>query len=65
MVRELSGDLGGAEAWVTFVSVQAAQYGPDGETCTRWSLDYSFVPSGGAMLIDDVSAHSGDGHRPC
>ena len=40
--------VGGLTATVTFQSTQAAQDGPDGETCTLWSVNYGLVsePSG-------------------
>ncbi|MDF2967553.1 MAG: peptidase and chymotrypsin/Hap [Nocardioidaceae bacterium] len=65
VIRDVTGTPSRAQAWVTFVSVQAPRFGPDGEGCTEWSLDYTFVEYGGRMLIDDVEAHSGDGHTPC
>jgi len=65
VIHEVEGSTASAEAWVTFVSVQAPRFGPDGESCTVWSLDYAFADSGGALLIDGVSAHSGEGHAPC
>jgi hypothetical protein len=65
VIRDVTGTRSRAQAWVTFVSVQAPRFGPDGEGCTEWSLDYTFVETGGRMLIDDVEAHSGEGHTPC
>jgi len=65
VIHDLSPTPGGVQAWVTFTSVQAPRFGPDGEACTIWSLDYVFVDTGGRMLIDDVAAHAGDGHTPC
>ena len=46
VVHDVTGSTASADAWVTFVSVQAPRFGPDGEVCTRWSPDYSFVDSG-------------------
>lgn len=65
VVHDVTGSTASADAWVTFVSVQAPRFGPDGEVCTAWSLDYSFVDSGGALLIDGVGPHDGEGHAPC
>ena len=48
VIRDVAGSTTSADAWVTFVSVQAPRFGPDGEGCTAWSLDYSFVESGGS-----------------
>jgi hypothetical protein len=38
-------------ASVTFRSRQAASLGPDGETCTNWSLIYDLSPANGTYLI--------------
>ena len=65
VIRDVAGSTTSADAWVTFVSVQAPRFGPDGEGCTAWSLDYSFVESGGQLLIDGVAPHAGEGHAPC
>jgi len=65
VMHDVSPTPGGAQAWVTFTSVQAPRFGPDDEACTVWSLDYTFVDTGDRMLIDDVEAHSGEGHTPC
>lgn len=57
----------GAEVWLEFVSLQAPEYGPDGEACTNWSLDYELTwNDSGWLLIDRVTGH-GDtsGHAPC
>ncbi|WP_298326861.1 S1C family serine protease [Haloactinopolyspora sp.] len=56
----------GALVWLEFVSLQAAEYGPDGESCTRWSLDYELVWDDASwLLIDRVTGHDGAGHAPC
>jgi zinc ribbon protein len=44
--HEPNGDI---DATVSFQSHQAAQDGPNGETCTNWSLDYQLVPSSTAQ----------------
>jgi hypothetical protein len=31
---------------MTFTSTQAAELGPDGQTCTRWDLVYTMVGPG-------------------
>jgi hypothetical protein len=59
---------GGASAWVTFTSLQAANRGPrPGETCTNWSIDYSLVPADdGLMWIDRAAGHGGGPvSQPC
>jgi S1-C subfamily serine protease len=66
VIQDVTGTTSAATAWVTFVSVQAPRFGPDGEGCTEWSLDYDFVGAGSRLLIDGVTAHGeGDGHTPC
>jgi S1-C subfamily serine protease len=65
VIHSVSGDTTDATAAVTFVSLQGPSYGPEGEACTKWSLDYSFTRVGERLLIDGVAAHSGDGHEPC
>lgn len=52
--------------YLRFTSLQAPGYGPDGETCTNWWLDYHMIQTGPRWLIDSVQFHSGTpGHRPC
>ncbi|WP_246220164.1 hypothetical protein [Phytoactinopolyspora halotolerans] len=56
----------GAHVWLEFVSLQAPGYGPEGETCTYWSLDYELVWYDGWLLIDRVTGHDdSSGHVPC
>src|SRR5690606_21368382 len=56
----------GALVWLEFVSLQAPEYGPEGESCTRWSLDYELVWDDASwLLIDRVTGHDGAGHAPC
>lgn len=54
-----------ARVWLTFTSIQGPGYGPDGETCTDWSLDYEMLVIDGRWRIDRVTPHTGSGHRPC
>nr|WP_246221453.1 trypsin-like peptidase domain-containing protein [Phytoactinopolyspora mesophila] len=56
----------GAEVWLEFVSIQAPEHGPEGESCTNWSLIYELVWDDGWLLIDRVTGHDGtSGHTPC
>ncbi len=64
-IRDVAGSTGAAAAWVTFTSVQSPRFGPEGEACTRWSLDYEFVRVGSRLLISNVGTHGGDGHEIC
>lgn len=51
-------------AEVRFVSVQDAKLGYRGQSCSRWSMTYTFVRSGGAWLIDRAVPHD-DGPAAC
>jgi trypsin-like peptidase len=56
----------GSQAWVSFDSIFAAGKGPPGtSTCARWSLDYTFVESGGNALINRVQGHNRRLYRRC
>lgn len=50
---------------VTFWSVQQPEYGPDGQDCTRWTLDYSMVTIGGRWFIEGAEEHGADGSVAC
>ncbi len=52
-------------AYVTFTSIQAAECGPNGETCDRWTLDYTMQLVGTRWLIDGAHAHAGSTNGPC
>lgn len=54
-----------AQVWLTFTSIQGPGYGPDGETCTDWSLDYEMLTVDGRWRIDRVTPRAGSGHSPC
>ena len=64
-IRDVTQTAAGAQAWVTFTSVQSPRFGPENESCTRWSLDYDFTRVGDRLLISGVETHSGDGHEVC
>jgi hypothetical protein len=66
-VRSVEETLDGALVWLEFVSLQAPEYGPDGEACTHWSLDYELTwADDGWLLIDRVTGHGdSSGHVPC
>lgn len=50
----------------TFRSRQHASQGPAGETCTDWTLRYTFRNYFGVQMIDSSEATPGTpGHRPC
>jgi hypothetical protein len=61
MLRRVTPTGRGALAWVTFTSLQAPGKGPrPGESCTRWSIDYTLVPADDGLLwIDGASGHGG------
>lgn len=56
-----------AWVWLEFVSLQDAAHGPDGESCTEWSLEYELIlAADGRFLIDRVAGRGGtSGHQPC
>jgi hypothetical protein len=52
--------------WTTFQSSQDAMKGPDGMTCTMWSLDYTLRQSDGLWLIVGTNPHGADpSYRAC
>jgi serine protease Do len=58
----------GADAWVTFTSLQAPHLGTrPGESCTHWSIDYRLVPADdGLMWLDGAVGHAGGPiSQPC
>ena len=66
-VRSVEETVDGPVVWLEFVSLQAPEYGPDGDSCTNWSLDYELTwLADGRLVIDRVTGH-GDtsGHVPC
>lgn len=52
--------------WLRFVSLQRSDKGPDGESCTQWSLIYELTRTPeGRFAIDGVSpADATSGHTP-
>jgi hypothetical protein len=55
-----------ATATLIFTSVQGPAYGPNGETCDTWTLDYSMMNLGGTWLIASVNgAGGGPTHTTC
>jgi hypothetical protein len=60
-------DLGGgrAAAWVDFTSTQAAVDGPDGQTCTRWSIGLFLQPEAGREVIGAPPSGYRATYRPC
>ena len=49
----------------SFMSRQAPEDGPDGESCTDWMLRYTVIRSNGAWRIDSALGAYGAGHNPC
>lgn len=51
---------------LAFNSLQAPEYGPDGDSCDNWTLDYALVEDAdGSWLIDGTSPHDGTSHTSC
>jgi hypothetical protein len=53
-----------AIAYVTFISTQAAAYGPNHDTEDDWTLDYTMELINGHWLIDGTTGHNGTTHTP-
>jgi S1-C subfamily serine protease len=66
-VRDATISNSRADVWLQFVSVQDSEFGPDGEGCTVWSLNYVLTrDSSGQYRIDQARGHNGtQGHTPC
>jgi serine protease Do len=66
-VRSVTGRPDGKVlAHVQFTSFQAAEKGPDGDTCDNWDLDYLLRPEGESWQIAAVSgSHNGATHASC
>ena len=51
---------------LAFNSVQAADKGPDGDTCDNWTLAYTMIQSpDGTWQIDGTAPYNGSEHTPC
>jgi uncharacterized RDD family membrane protein YckC len=56
---------GGRGAELTFTSNQDAADGPDGETCTDWSLTYALTQENGSWKIDGLAHGLHHSHDSC
>ena len=53
-------------AHVSFISTQAPDQGPQGQTCTEWNMDYTLVPADDQWQIRRASGHDGQPpYRSC
>jgi serine protease Do len=51
---------------LSFVSLQRADKGPDGDTCDMWTLRYTMVEgAAGNWLIDSAKPYQGSTHQSC
>ena len=50
---------GVATVYATFTSLQSPQFGPRGESCDHWSIDYTMNSESGSWLIQLADAHNG------
>ncbi len=66
-VRDVWFGVDSVHVWLEFVSLQDPALGPDGQSCTEWSVDYTLIPSSdGRYLIDRAQSHNGGpAHHPC
>jgi hypothetical protein len=54
------------QAHVTFVSFQDPEFGPEGEDCTLWNLDFAMERHARGWLIDRAVGHKGGpANTPC
>ena len=61
-IASVSSRSGSPVVWLAFTSEQDPGQGPAGreqETCTIWSLDFSFAQRNGLWLIESTRAHPG------
>ncbi len=54
-----------ARVVLSFVSLQRADKGPDGDTCDLWTLRYTMVEQAGQWLIDNAQSYLGSTHTSC
>ena len=62
---EGAGDNGTLTANMGFISVQDPQYGPNGQSCSFWDLNYGLVWERDAWRIDTVSLFDGQEPEAC
>lgn len=55
---------GHVEAWVSFTSAQDAQYGPDGQACSKWDLTYELILQDSTWVIQRATNSAGS-PTPC
>jgi hypothetical protein len=56
---------GAATVYASFTSLQSPQWGPHGESCDLWSLDYTMHFESGSWLIERAGPHNGQQATPC
>ena len=54
-----------ARVALSFVSLQRADKGPDGDTCDNWTLDYTMVGINGSWYINSVAPYGSATHTSC
>ncbi len=59
VVEVVTATGGGLDTTISFRSLQAAEWGPDGQTCSDWRLRWRMVEVDGRWLVDDVDALDG------
>ncbi len=55
---------GNVEAWVSFTSNQDAQFGPEGQTCSKWDLTYELILQDSTWVIERATNSPGS-PSPC
>ncbi len=55
---------GHVEAWVSFTSNQASEFGPDSQTCSEWDLTYELLQEDSGWVIQRATNSAGS-PSPC
>jgi hypothetical protein len=58
-------DTNAATIALSFMSLQRADKGPNGDTCDVWTLDYTMTRVGGIWYIDNAAPYGGSNHTSC
>jgi hypothetical protein len=66
VIETLTANANGSEvANVSFQSTQPPANSPNGSACDDWNLDYTLIPAGSALLIDQVAPVSNPPYSAC
>lgn len=66
LVLDVLAEAGGIRAGTAFTSLQDPEFGPEGQTCTIWTLDYRFVEDENGWTIAGADEVPGvPQYQPC